>query len=162
MMTFEQLYVSCHMLIYRYLRSLGCPHELAEDITQESFAALLSKYDEISEYNVKAYIYKTALNKYRNHLKIAGREETLNELSDINENNIDNMEELIIEDIYKQMFYQCLHKLSYPYKEVMSFWLSGKTHYEIAKEMKRSVSWSRITLHRAKMKVKEMLENEKM
>lgn len=60
--------------IWRYLRALGCEAAQAEDITQETFLAVLQKpFQEINAAATSAYLRKTALNLYISFQRRAGK-----------------------------------------------------------------------------------------
>lgn len=60
--------------VWRYLRALGCEATQAEDITQETFLAVLQKpFQEINPAATSAYLRKTALNFYISHQRRAGK-----------------------------------------------------------------------------------------
>lgn len=58
--------------IGRYLRFLGCPHDLAEDFAQDTLLAALRAFPR-AEPDV-GWLLTTARNRYRMHLRTAGRE----------------------------------------------------------------------------------------
>src|SRR3954469_24059122 len=60
--------------IWRYLRALGCEASLAEDLTQDTFLAVLQRpFNDVSPAATSAYLRKTALNLLISHERRAGR-----------------------------------------------------------------------------------------
>lgn len=60
--------------VWRYLRALGCENSLAEDLTQETFLAVLQRpFQEINAAATAAYLRKTALNLLISHERRAGK-----------------------------------------------------------------------------------------
>jgi len=60
--------------IWRYLRALGCESSLAEDLTQDTFLAVLQRpFNDVSPAATSAYLRKTALNLLISHERRAGR-----------------------------------------------------------------------------------------
>ena len=60
--------------IWRYLRALGCESALAEDLTQDTFLAVLKRpFQEVSPAATSAYLRKTALNMLISHERKSGR-----------------------------------------------------------------------------------------
>ena len=60
--------------VWRYLRVLGCEAALAEDLTQETFLAVLQRpFQEVNAAATNAYLRKTALNLYISHRRRNGR-----------------------------------------------------------------------------------------
>jgi RNA polymerase sigma-70 factor (ECF subfamily) len=60
--------------VWRYLRAMGCESALAEDLTQETFLAVLQRpFQDVSSAATSAYLRKTALNLLISHERRAGR-----------------------------------------------------------------------------------------
>ena len=60
--------------IWRYLRALGCETSLADDLTQETFLAVLQRpFQDVNPAATTAYLRKTALNFLISHERRAGR-----------------------------------------------------------------------------------------
>lgn len=60
--------------VWRYLRALGCEAALAEDLTQDTFLAVLKRpFQDVSPPATSAYLRKTALNMLISHERRAGR-----------------------------------------------------------------------------------------
>ena len=60
--------------VWRYLRAMGCENSLAEDLTQETFLAVLQRpFQEINAAATAAYLRKTALNLLISHERRAGK-----------------------------------------------------------------------------------------
>ena len=60
--------------IWRYLRALGCEPELADDLTQETFLAVLRKpFDDYNAAASAAYLRRVAYNLFMSARRRAGR-----------------------------------------------------------------------------------------
>src|SRR5215475_4167892 len=60
--------------VWRYLRAMGCDAALAEDLTQDTFLAILQRpFQDVSAAATSAYLRKTALNMLISHERRAGR-----------------------------------------------------------------------------------------
>ena len=60
--------------VWRYLRALGCEAALAEDLTQDTFLAVLQRpFQDISPAATAVYLRKTALNLLISHKRRAGK-----------------------------------------------------------------------------------------
>lgn len=66
-----QLYQEHASIIYRYLLKHGCRREIAEELVQESFVKAIENFEEVAPQKLSAWIFKVALNNYRNYLKKA-------------------------------------------------------------------------------------------
>ena len=60
--------------VWRYLRALGCESALAEDLTQDTFLAVLQRpFQDINPAATAAYLRKTAFNLFISHQRRAGK-----------------------------------------------------------------------------------------
>jgi RNA polymerase sigma-70 factor (ECF subfamily) len=60
--------------VWRYLRALGCEASLADDLTQDTFLAVLRRpFQDVSPAATSAYLRKTALNMLISHERRARR-----------------------------------------------------------------------------------------
>jgi RNA polymerase sigma-70 factor (ECF subfamily) len=70
--------------VWRYLRVLGCSPELAEDLTQESFLAVLQRpFTDNGPAARSAYLRQVARNLYISHQRRAGRYRLVEDVADI-------------------------------------------------------------------------------
>jgi RNA polymerase sigma-70 factor (ECF subfamily) len=57
----EKLIAGHYLGVWRYLRAIGCPIHLADDLAQETFVAVLRKpFEQTSEYSTAAYLRRVA------------------------------------------------------------------------------------------------------
>lgn len=60
--------------VWRYLRALGCEAALADDLTQDTFLAVLQRpFQDVSPAATSAYLRKTALNLLISYQRRSGR-----------------------------------------------------------------------------------------
>ena len=60
--------------VWRYLRALGCDAAQAEDLTQDTFLAVLQRpFQDINPAATAAYLRKTAFNLFISHQRRAGK-----------------------------------------------------------------------------------------
>src|SRR5687767_12307326 len=70
--------------VWRYLRVLGCEASLADDLTQETFLAILNRpFEDVSATATAAYLRKTALHLYISHHRRMGRMRTEAEIENL-------------------------------------------------------------------------------
>jgi RNA polymerase sigma-70 factor (ECF subfamily) len=70
--------------VWRYLRVLGCSPELAEDLTQETFLAILQRpFIDNGPHATAAYLREVAKNLYISHQRRAGRYVLVEDVEDI-------------------------------------------------------------------------------
>lgn len=73
-----ELYKTQAKIIFGYLIKTGCPKEEAEDIVQESFVKAVEYMDGVSVDKLSSWLFRVALNNYKNRLK---RKSFINQLS---------------------------------------------------------------------------------
>ncbi|MFM8572206.1 MAG: RNA polymerase sigma factor [Pirellula sp.] len=57
----EKLIAGHYLGVWRYLRAIGCPIHLADDLAQETFVAVLRKpFEQTSEHSTAAYLRRVA------------------------------------------------------------------------------------------------------
>ena len=159
MQEFETLYKNYYPQVYHYVLKLCKDEVLAEEITQETFFKVLKNVDNFKgECKFSVWVCQIAKNTLYTYLKKKKR------LADFSVETLEIESEESIENLVsdKDMalkIHEVLHVLEEPYREV--FWMRtfGELSFlEIARIHKKTESWSRVTYHRAKMKIKEELE----
>jgi RNA polymerase sigma-70 factor (ECF subfamily) len=70
----ERLIQTYQAGVWRYLRAMGCESSLADDLTQDTFIAVLQRpFQEVNHAATSAYLRKTAINLLISHERRAGR-----------------------------------------------------------------------------------------
>lgn len=159
----EEVYEKYAKLVYKYLISLSCNSEIAQELTQETFYSAIKNVNNFRyDSSIKNWLCKIAKNKFINYYKKQKKYKEIS-LEDIEEFLL--LDESIEENYEKREdlihIYQKLHKLDENSKEVVLLRIKGEMSYkEIASIMDKTEEWARITFYRAKMKLREELENE--
>ncbi|MBQ4583218.1 MAG: RNA polymerase sigma factor [Oscillospiraceae bacterium] len=147
---FERVYRHNAVKVYRYLLSLGCPDYDAEDVVQETFVKALIHIDSFrGECELSVWLCRIARNIWMNHLKKKRREDgQLTELLAAPRDDCGEWLDLIgrLEEPYRSVFRRRA--------------LGGYDYGELAAEYGKSESWARVTYHRARMKLRQMLAGE--
>lgn len=72
--------------VWRYLRALGCDASLADDLTQETFLAVMRQpFQEISPAATAVYLRRTAYHLFVSHHRQARRQTTTAEIEEIDQ-----------------------------------------------------------------------------
>jgi len=152
----EKLYEKYFQNIYRYSLSLCRDKATAEDIACETFLKAIKSINNFrGDCSEKAWLCQIAKNTYFSMLKKAKNVTPLDlsteiEATDFTEKLLDKASALEI--------HRYLHNLEEPYKEVFSLRTFGELSFaEIAEIFGKTESWSRVTYHRSKIKLKEAL-----
>lgn len=133
--------------------------DAAEDVTADTFAALIVKRKKFREGAAfKTYLYTVARNKAIDYVRKNGKNRPLQGLENIlaSENK---------EDIFKrernERLYACMQKLPAPYKEVLYLnYFDGFSNAEICKILKKSAKQVYNLLSRARSTLKLHLIKE--
>lgn len=161
-MDIEKIYNDYFRIIYRYILSLSKDPELSEDIAQETFVKALKNAGELDESdNVTAWLCRIARNDYYKHCRKSKRH-----LEIIRENYEEIREPGAEAELMKSedrvSLYKQLHLLEEPYKEVFSLRSFGELSFrEIGAVFDRTENWARVTYHRARKKLMEVMKNER-
>ncbi|WP_088188334.1 sigma-70 family RNA polymerase sigma factor [Desulfosporosinus sp. FKA] len=116
------LYNKHALIIYRYLLKHGCRRDVAEEIVHDSFVKAIEHFDDIEPERLPSWIFKVALNNFRNYLKKASvREELLIDWSHFLERLSCEYETEDILLAKEKIFeiYDCLNRLKESYRELL-------------------------------------------
>lgn len=154
----EKLYKDYFSLVYKYVLSISRDPLTAEEITQETFFKAMNKIDSFrGDCSIKVWLCQIAKNLYYDDLKKQSRfEEMPEEYADESL----SVEEAMVRDADRKLINKILHSLKEPYKEVFTLRTYGELSFsEIAELFEKTTSWARVTYHRARMMIKEEMDN---
>ena len=152
----EKIYIEYFEPVYRFMISLGCDSYLAEEITQETMFIAIQKIDSFKgDCKLSVWLCQIAKNLY-----FKKRKEEKKLVSDEMLDSIADSEQAADPELKKRI-YELIHNLEEPYREVFYMATFGDLSLkEISSIFQKSESWARVTYHRARLKLKEALENE--
>ena len=160
-MNIEELYRTYFDIVYRYIRSISQDGSLAEEVTQETFFKALEKIDQFrGDCDVRVWLCQIAKNTLYDHLKKQKKQLLGDEKLEKTENaGGELLEEKLAQRSQAMEIHKVLHRLSEPYKEVLSLRTLGElTFREIGMLFGKSENWARVTYYRARVKIREELE----
>ena len=160
-MNIEELYRTYFDIVYRYIRSISQDGALAEEVTQETFFKALKKADQFrGDCDVRVWLCQIAKNTLYDHLKKQEKQLLGDEkLEKIESAGGELLEEKLAQRSQAMEIHKVLHRLSEPYKEVFSLRTFGElTFREIGMLFGKSENWARVTYYRARVKIREELE----
>lgn len=160
-MNIEELYRTYFDIVYRYIRSISQDGALAEEVTQETFFKALEKIDQFrGDCDVRVWLCQIAKNTLYDHLKKQKKQLLGDEKLEKTENaGGELLEEKLAQRSQAMEIHKVLHRLSEPYKEVFSLRTLGElTFREIGMLFGKSENWARVTYYRARVKIREELE----
>lgn len=164
MQSMEEIYQQYSNTVYRYLIYLSNDVELAEDLTQETFAIAVKEIPKFrGDCKVSVWLCQIAKHLWYKELK-KRKKRTSVSMEDLKEEiaDVEIMEEEICCKEEKLHLYKAMQKLDDKSKEVMYLRLIGNLSFiEIAEVLGKTPNWARVTFFRAKQKIKEGEENGK-
>lgn len=155
MQDFEQVYRTYFTDVYRYVLSLCRNEDIAEEVTQQAFFKALQAIGGFrGECRLYVWLCQIAKNEYYTWLrKNRGAEPT--------EDCVEDLEHKLLRTETAFTVHKALHALPEPYKEVFSLRLFGELPFaQIGQLFGKTESWARVTYHRARLKLKEELQDE--
>lgn len=160
-MNIEELYRTYFDIVYRYIRSISQDGSLAEEVTQETFFKALEKIDQFrGDCDVRVWLCQIAKNTLYDHLKKQKKQLLGDErLEETEGAGGELLEEKLAQRSQAMEIHKILHRLSEPYKEVFSLRTFGELNFrEIGMLFGKSENWARVTYYRARVKIREELE----
>lgn len=158
-MDFENVYQLYFKDVFFFLRSISASEEIAEEITQETFAKALKAIDSFDGHkDIRAWLFTIARNTYYTYCKrkkICVEADLENRVS-IEQSTFDDK---IIDEETAFLVHRFLHKMDEPYKEVFTLRVFGELSFEkIALLFGKTANWARVTFYRAKKQIIEYME----
>lgn len=153
----ERLFARYYNEAKLYVASLCRDSSLADEIVSSSFYKAFMKVDDESE-SFKYWLFKVCRNAYFDHLR---RRKRLTDLSDkMSDDSGDLAERLIKQEEYVAL-YRAISLLKENLREVIELFYFGEMSVaEIAGITEQSTSNVKVMLYRARMKLKEILEEQ--
>ena len=146
----EKLYEACYMRVFSYVMTLTGDRGEAEEITQETMFRAIS--DEVTW--LCAIAKNTFLDEQKRRARHTGFPEEMAE-------NESGMEQKISDRDSSFRIHLALHALEEPYREVFELRVFGELSFrEIGTIFGKTENWARVTYHRAKLKLRERMEQE--
>lgn len=180
---FEEIYARYYKEVYYYLLSLDGNRETAEELTQETFFRAMKSIHKFKGEcglgtwlcQIAKYTYFSWKKKHRREVVSGSPEETklanrtpagrmTSPAVSIQPGQNHSPMGLSVEEQVGQReesmeIYRILHCLEEPYKEVFTLRVLGELSYrEIGEVFGRKEGWARVTFHRAKIKIQQLVQ----
>ena len=147
--------------VWRYLRALGCESNLAEDLTQETFLAVLQRpFEDYNPAATAAYLRRTAHNAFVTFQRRAKKVITVENVEELNQTweswaGEDNGEEML------DALRRCLSVLSDRARLALELRFRERaSRATIAAELKMTEHGAKNLMQRAKKKLRECVEGK--
>ena len=158
---FKEVYTLYFHDVFKFLVALCHDEKIAEELTQETFFRALKSYDQFrGECKITSWLFQIAKHSLylyeKQRKRYVNLEAVENEIADV-----DTVEIMLAPNDQAFEVHKLLHVLQEPYKEVFSLRVLGELSFaDIARLFGKTESWSRVTFHRAKLKLIEQLKEE--
>lgn len=154
---FEDIYQRFFKDVYLFVLAMSKNPNIAEEITQETFFKALKEIKHFrGNCSVKSWLCQIAKNLYISYTrkKKAVHSDLLEEMP-----GSSDVEDICIQKGEALSIYKLLHCLDEPYKEVFTLRVLGDLSYkEIAEIFDKQENWARVTYHRARLKIRELIQ----
>lgn len=157
----EELYQLYFKDIFLYIKAISKDEHIAEEITQECFFKAIKSINSFKgECDIRVWLCQIAKNTYFSYCK-KNKHIVQEEEIDLHNTEQQSIENKLLDKEQAVMIHKILHKLDEPYKEVFHLRTFGELSFkDIGDLFGKTESWSRVTYHRAKMKIIESLNKE--
>lgn len=159
MTEFEHIYNQYFREVYSFVLLLSRNEKIAEEITQETFFKALKNIDTFKgNCKLSVWLCQIAKNTYFTYLDKQKKFDTNEIPEQVSQKSI---EEMILRKEDNFRLHKVLHHLEEPYKEVFTLRVFGELSFkEISEIFEKTESWARVTFHRAKRKIQDLLKEE--
>lgn len=155
----DQIYQKYARTVYKYLLSLTCSEEIAEELTQETFyqaVRSIERYDESC--SISTWLCAIA----KNQLLSYQRKHPVLENLDDHDQAVQSAEKDMLDSENRVELLRRLHLCPEPFREILYLRIFGNLSFkEIGEIMGRTENWARVTFYRGKEKLrKEIMKDE--
>ncbi|MCE3200756.1 RNA polymerase sigma factor [Paenibacillus sonchi] len=157
----EQIYEQYFQDVYLFALSLSRDQQIAEEITQETFAKAVKNIDQFKgNCKISVWLCQIAKNTYFKYMDKQKRFDLGNPQEKMQGNSL-SMEQKLIDKTEALRIHKLLHGLKEPYKEVFTLRVFGELSFDhISEVFGRTESWARVTFHRARNIIQDLLMEE--
>ena len=164
MQNIEEVYKEYSNTVYKYLFCLTGKEEIAEDLTQETFAIAIKEINKFrGDCKISVWLCEIAKHLWYKELKKSKKNKniSINDLSEEIEET-QTTEDIICEKEEKLKLFKDMQKLDEQSKEVIYLRMVGNLNFiEIGEILGKTPNWARVTFYRAKQKIREVNKNGK-
>lgn len=157
----EQIYEQYFQDVYLFVLSLSRNKQIAEEITQETFVKAVKNINQFKgNCKISVWLCQIAKNTYFTYMDKQKRYGPGDPQEKTQENSF-TIEQKLIDKTEALRIHKLLHSLKEPYKEVFTLRVFGELSFDhISEVFGRTESWARVTFHRAKNIIQDLLMEE--
>ncbi|WP_311537124.1 RNA polymerase sigma factor [uncultured Anaerococcus sp.] len=156
-MDIEKIYRIYFDDLYRFLLYLCKNKEVAQDICSESFIRAMKNIENIEDSKVKSYLFQIGKNTYYNYYKKNKRLLLTDKIEDFDQ-ELESFEKDLLYKENLSNLDMAIESLENPYKDVVKLRLNDLSFKEIEEVYKKNQNWACVIYHRAKEKLKILME----
>lgn len=167
MQEFEKVYLEYVKDVYKFLLKLSGSPDVAEELTQSTFAIAFEKMDEFrGTCKMSVWLCQIAKHEYYAYYKehkslVPETDEDAVYAARGPDGGASTLEERLVRREEQLEIHRILHGLPEPYKEVFTLRVMAELSYkDISRLFHKSESWARVTYYRAKCMITERLGGE--
>lgn len=162
MQNIEEVYKQHSNTVYKYLFCLTGKEDIAEELTQETFAIAVKEiYHFKGNCKISVWLCQIAKHLWYKELKKSKKNKNISieELTEEMEEK-QTTEDIVCENEEKILLFKNMQKLEGQAREVMYLRMIGNLNFiEIGEILGKTANWARVTFYRAKQKMREVMEN---
>lgn len=158
-MDIEKIYMIYFDDLYRFLLYLCKNKEVAQDICSEVFIKSMKNIENIEDSKIKSYLFQIGKNTYYNYYKKNKRILLTENIEDF-DLALESFEKHFLEKENLTALEKAIENLEKPYKDVVKLRLNDLSFKEIGEIYHKNQTWACVVYHRAKEKLKIILEEK--
>jgi RNA polymerase sigma factor (sigma-70 family) len=157
----EQIYEQYFQDVYLFALSLSRNTQIAEEITQETFVKAVKNINQFKgNCKISVWLCQIAKNTYFTYMEKQKHREP-GEPQEKPQASSLTLEQKLIDKAEALRIHKLLHSLKEPYKEVFTLRVFGELSFDhISEVFGRTESWARVTYHRARNIIQDLLLEE--
>lgn len=159
-MSFEDIYNTYFADVYRFILRMSGDAGVAEDITCDTFFKAMRSIDSFrGDCDTRVWLCQIAKNCYFSYKKRQKQTVAIDEADNIPDTK--SVEDDVAGRIEAERIKMLLHAVPEPYKEVFMWRVYAELSFkQIGRIFGKTDNWACVTYHRAKLMIKERLEEE--
>ena len=162
-MEFEKIYEMYFKDVYFYIRRLSGNDHIAEEITSETFFKALQSIDKFKgECDIRVWLCQIAKNCYYTYLRKNKKYINVVDeyLANVKDEGLSLTDKINLQEDAKRI-HKFLHNIPEPYKEVFMWRVFAELSFkQIGQLFNKSDNWACVTYHRARLMIKERMEED--
>ena len=160
MQNIEEIYKNHANAVYKYLFCLTKNEDIAEDLTQETFAIAVKEIHKFKG-NCKVSVWLCQIAKHLWYKELKKKtNKSISFIEDIEEEieTARTVEDIVCQKEEKLKLFKDMQMLDDKTKEVMYLRMVGNLNFiEIGEVLGKTPNWARVTFYRGKQKIREVI-----